>query len=175
TVWMMLLRDLVPGRSRPGVRILRHENCVVVGDRVNDVGVVRSFGGSRDRVPHGARTGGCKRPVSNRGPFYRRSRSIQGADHGLARRYQMLWRERIHAKRRKAVAGAIVTNLSGWANRNPRFWRYSGSCSCTSQNVLMLRFIRIQGEIGAPAICRINEIMGRITAMNGTPRRARWH
>src|SRR5262245_46868753 len=171
---MMLLRDLVPDRSGPGVRILRHENCVVGGDRVNDVGVVRSFSGSRDRVPHGARAGRCKRSVSDRGPGYRRSCSIQSPDDGLACRHKMLWRERVHAKSREKAAGAIVIKL-GWANKHLWSWRCSWGCSGNPPNVLMLRVCSIHGEIRDPAICRVNEVMGRITAMNGIPRLVRWH
>ena len=173
-VWLMLLRDLVLDRSWPGVRILRHENCVVVGDCVNDVRVVRSFNGSRDRVPHGARAGRCKGAVSDRGPNYRRSRSIQSADHALASGHEMFWRERVHAEGREKVAGTIVIKL-GRANRLLQPWRCSRSRSGNSPNVLMLRVCRIHREIGDPAICRINEVMGRITAMDAIPPPAPWH
>src|SRR5262249_35112997 len=105
---------------------------------------------------------------------YRRSRSIQSSDYALACRHQVLWRKGVHAKGREKVAGTIVVKL-GRANRNLWRWRCSGGWSGNSPNVLMLRVCRIHGEIGDLAIYRMNEVRGRITAMNSTPCPAPWH
>ena len=95
----------LPRASIPG-----YKNRVVVGDRINDIRVTRSFSGGGDNCDH-ARSAGRKGTVPDRRPHYRRSRSVQRADHVLACRDQMLWSARVHAKGREKAAGAICIKL----------------------------------------------------------------
>ena len=81
--------------------------------------------------------------------------------------------ERVHAKGREKAAGRISINSIklGWANIDLWPWRSSGSRPGNS----LPNVFPIHGEIGDPAICRIDEVMGGITAMNGVPCSTLWH
>ena len=70
----------------------------------------------------------------------------------------------------KKLQAAISIKL-GWANIDLRPWRSSGSRPGNS----LPSVFPIHGEIGDSAICRIDEVMGGITAMNGVPCSTVWH
>src|SRR5205823_12479987 len=73
------------------------------GDGVNDVRIIRCFGGSSNRI---------RKRLADRSPALRRNRrAVKGSDHLLASGDDMSWRRWIHAKRRKEVAACIVIKL----------------------------------------------------------------